>query len=128
MPGRYEVRVEPPKGSGLRVVRRDIDLQRDTSVYVEPGNRLQKGLGLGLTIAGGTVLGVGLALVAIGGAFEGKETSDQIAVASVLGLAALTTAGGITLLVSGRNRITIDPPPLRAATSKPVMLSLHSEL
>jgi hypothetical protein len=126
-PGRYELRVDPPAGSGLRVVRRNVELQRDTNVHVEPGNRLQRGFGLGLTIGGGSVLGLGLAVAALTG-FSSRETEDKILLGAFIGVGALATAGGITLLVIGRNRVKIDPPPMRAASSRPFMLSLESEL
>ena len=127
-PGRYQINVEPPGGTGLRVARRELKLRRDTSVYVDPGSRLARGFGMGLTIGGGSILLLGLAVTAISGNFENRDTGDKVAIVSILGGAALMTAGGITLLVIGRNRFTVDPPPLRAAGSRPMMLNFRSEL
>jgi hypothetical protein len=108
-PGRYRIDAAPPPDSDLRRVRRTLDVLTDARIDVAPGSRGEHGWGLGLTIGGGVVFGLGTVFYALTHfAGDDPDVLTNVATLSMMGVGAPMTAGGIYLLVHGRNRVTVE--------------------
>jgi hypothetical protein len=94
---------------GLRPVQQSLVLRGDTRVRVEPGDRSQQRWGTGLIIGGSIVSGFGFVFLAAGAMSGAARNRGAFAI----------TAG--LLRVNNRNRVTLDPPPLR----EPRAAALH---
>jgi hypothetical protein len=108
--GRYRLEGDPADDSGLRRVASTFDLASDALIEVVPGSRPEYEWGLGLTIAGGVVLGLAtmFSLSRQSGATE-NGFMQPIPIA-LMGVGIPLTVGGIYLLVRSRNRVTLEDP------------------
>jgi hypothetical protein len=121
-PGAYRLQAEAPRGMGLRPVQQSLVLRGDTRVRVEPGDRSQQRWGTGLIIGGSIVSGFGFVFLAAGAMSGAARNRGAFAItAGLLGVGGATLASGIVLRVNNRNRVTLDPPPLR----EPRAAALH---
>jgi len=104
--GRYRLTAEPPPESGLRRVAKTVEILSDARIAVAPGSRSDHQWGVGLTVAGGIVLGLGLAFFAL--TYKDDNTATNVATFGMMGIGAPATAGGIYLLVRSRGKVTIE--------------------
>ena len=108
--GYYQLEADPPPDSGLRRLRKTVQILADSRIFVAPGERVDRHLGVGLTVSGGIVLGLGIVVSLFAGGI-GADLDDDLTITglSMMGVGAAATAGGIYFLVRSRGRVTLDP-------------------
>ena len=125
----YEMQADPPPDSALRRLRKTVQILDDSRVFVAPGERVDRHLGVGLTVSGGIVLGLGIVVALFAGGV-GADLDDDMTITglSMMGVGAAATAGGIYFLVRSRGRVMMDPAWQTPVVSAPPPTESHLDV